>query len=682
MAKKTVFLFNFLLVCVAFSVDAQELKLGKVSQDDFRLSEKNKDSAAAAIILDRNRETHFEYSESDGWFIVSQVQERILILKKEGLEYATKTVGAYKNENDEEEVSKIKGYTHTLNGNSVDTEKLKNEAIFDREKSEHWDAYSWTMPNVSPGSIVEWEYTITSPFWKIDDLEIQDDIPTLHYGALIRFPSIFSFNRLKKGYFDITPQTVFKKAMMGVSVGANSGYGGRSNINSKQGTLNYTEQQDTYSINDIPALKKEIFVNNPDNYRYTVVYELGSVRHNNGTVKKYSTSWDEVSKSIFDNERFGKQLEKTIFLQNEAKIIKSAAASQEELVNKAFEFIRDSYSWNGNFGKYVVDDLDEVWKRHTGNVAEINLMLIALLRTCGIDANPVLISTQEHGIPMFPTIEGFNYVIAGVGEGDDLLLLDATEKISAPGMLPSRVFNWEGRLVKKNGTSMAVDLYPKNQAKTDEMITFAIAQDGILKGTVQRRYSSSHAMAYRKKNNGRSKDENLIAISRECGTDEITDLETKYFDQYESPVVESFTFDLSNGYDQVGNKIFISPLLFLHMSSNPFKEEERVYPINFDYPFTINKIVSMQLPEGYSIEYLPESINAALPDNMGSFSYNIADNGKSLSLNVSFKINRTVFPVEAYGALKKLYDQRLVKENEKVVLLKNENEYKSPARGR
>ncbi|MCP4883238.1 MAG: hypothetical protein GY908_05570 [Flavobacteriales bacterium] len=70
-----------------------------------------------------------------------------------------------------------------------------------------------------------------------------------------------------------------------------------------------------------------------------------------------------------------------------------------------------------------------------------------MLRASGIDANPILVSTRDHGIPIFPTKKGFNYVIAGVELNADITLLDITEKYSFPDILPLRDLNWEGRLL-------------------------------------------------------------------------------------------------------------------------------------------------------------------------------------------------------------------------------------------
>jgi hypothetical protein len=65
-------------------------------------------------------------------------------------------------------------------------------------------------------------------------------------------------------------------------------------------------------------------------------------------------------------------------------------------------------------------------------VAEINLMLTAMLRYAGLDANPVLTSTRDNGIAVFPTRTAYNYVIASVKIADKQYLLDATSKYTLP----------------------------------------------------------------------------------------------------------------------------------------------------------------------------------------------------------------------------------------------------------
>lgn len=666
---RTVFLWISSWLFIISTAQAQEFKLGKIDKKDFEKTAEIIDSTASAIILKHYRETHFEYDGAKGWIIITKVQERIKILKKEGTSYGTHKVGAYKRNGDEESVIKIDGYTYALENDRLREERLNKGAIFEQQESEYRDSYTWTMPNVQVGSIVEWEYTLKSPFWKIDDLKMQQDIPVAAYTAVIRTPSIFQFNKLKKGYFEVKPETEFKKRSDGVMIGQNTGYG-RSAINSKSANMTFTEQVDTYKLENIAALQEEAFIDNIENYRYTVIYELSSLQHGDGSVKNYATSWDDVAKSIFEAEHFGKQLDKTNFLNADADNIKRKGTGKELLLKNTYEFVRDNFAWNDKYGKYVEDDLKDVYKTRSGNAAEINLTLIAMLNACGVAANPVLVSTKENGIPMFPTLEGFNYVIAGVELGEGLILLDATEKFGNPNILPERVYNWKGRLVKKNGTSRAVDLYPKKPAQQDFLLNYAILENGKIAGNMMQRYTALNALDFRKKNKGSSPEKIKQQLINELKIDQIENLQLKDVDALDRPIIESYDFQVENAYDQVGNSIYLSPMLFIKLDETPFKLKERQFPVNFSFPFVVTKRISLKIPVGYQVESLPESVHIALPEDMGSFIYKIRLNQNVLNLSVEFTINNSVIPVNFYSTLRDFYATRVTKENEKVVLTK------------
>jgi hypothetical protein len=73
-----------------------------------------------------------------------------------------------------------------------------------------------------------------------------------------------------------------------------------------------------------------------------------------------------------------------------------------------------------------------------------------MLKLAGISVNPVLLSTIEHGIPIFPNRTIFNYVI-GVQIDGKQILLDATNKYTTPNIIPLNTLNRFGRLIKKTG---------------------------------------------------------------------------------------------------------------------------------------------------------------------------------------------------------------------------------------
>ncbi|MFD2828583.1 transglutaminase domain-containing protein [Leeuwenhoekiella polynyae] len=648
----------FIFSCTVLS--AQDYELEDVSEAELTLDVYAKDSTAPAAYLNKVRETYFDYdSNDDGWIIVTEVTERIKILNKEGLKYATKKIGLYKGDSGKELVDDIKGVTYNFNSGQIEKSKLDKDAIFKTERSERWDETAFTMPAAQVGSVVEWSYKMVSPFYKIDDLILQEDIPVIDYYAKIRTPGMFQFRRVKKGYFDIMPKESVQRG--GITV---NGDFNQSNY------FNYQELVAEYEQKDVPALKEEVYIINPDNYRRSIIYELISTNFNDNK-REYSTTWEEVARTIFKHDDFGGELKSTRFLEEAAAEILAANKTQDAQIKAALRFVKSKISWNGDYGKYTDEGIDKAYKNGSGNVSEINLLLTALLRECGVSANPVLLGTKRFGIPLFPTLEGYNYVVVGIRSEMQTILLDATDKWSAPNILPTRVYNWKGRMVNKKGVSQEIDLFETIKPQIDRYVKAVLNEDGSLEGELKQRFSSLEALKIRHSVGTHDvKDWGEKRLDY-FGVDELTAHQLKDLNKLEKPIVESFQFKIDQAVDQVPGQIFLNPLLFFRERESPFKSDERISPIDFDYPFTHNTTITIELPAGYAVASLPESTKIALPDDMGIFLYTIHEQNNILQVMTRFNLNSTFMPAEYYQTLKEFFKIRIDKENEKVILKKS-----------
>jgi hypothetical protein len=448
---KNLFLSILAFALLSFNANSQDFKFGKVSKEEVTNNVYEKDTSANAVILYKYRNTYFDHDHPDGYIVITEVHERIKILNKDGLDNATKKIRAYNYGKNHERISGIKGYTYNIENGKLKSEKLKKSGVFKEKLSDYWEETSFTMPNVKVGSVVEWTYRKTSPLWDIDDLIIQEDIPTKHYYAKIEVLSYFHFNRVAKGRYTISPKQYEELRNLNISYEQNTN--GALTQATKSATIQTKEYVSEYDLRDVPALKDEPYVDNKDNYRALVSYELMSVQFPGGAPHNYSKTWEDVVKTVNKSDNFGKQLENTRFLKDDAEQIKTQGTSPMELTKNAFEFIKNKMNWNGNKAVGTRDGIRKAYKENTGNSAQINLMLTALLRECGVKANPVLVSTRSHGFPAFPTLDGFNYVIACAEIGGKYVLLDATDKKSYLNVLPQRDLNWEGTMVLEDGRS-------------------------------------------------------------------------------------------------------------------------------------------------------------------------------------------------------------------------------------
>jgi hypothetical protein len=195
-------------------------------------------------------------------------------------------------------------------------------------------------------------------------------------------------------------------------------------------------------------------------------------------------------------------------------------------------------------------------------------------------------------------------------------------------------------------------------------------ENGTAEGKVQARHSEHRAMEFRESFNAVDQDTYLTELETLYKGIEISNYEAKNTESYEGAVTESFEFFDENASENIDGKLYVQPMSFLARSENPFKLEERQYPVDFGYSFKNKYMVDIQIPAGYKIEFVPESILLKLPIDMGEFKYVVHHNGNMVKLLVDYEIKNAVVSPVHYAELKEFYNQMLIKQAEQIVLVK------------
>lgn len=652
-------------LCFSITTFSQDYKFGKVSKNELQETSYPTDSSANAAYLYKYRSTFFEYQQGEGFSLVTEIHERVKIYNPEGFEYATKSVHLYKSGSDNEEFHGLKGYTYNLVDGKIEEVKLKKDGIFETELSKYYDESKFTMPNIKAGTVIEYKYQIRSPFYSmVDEFEFQHDIPVKKIKARFETPEYFNFKLNTKGYLSVVPKKETKNDKI-TFTNKNRSEGGTS---FSSNDVDFIKTLWTYNLNNIPALKDEPYVNNINNYRSSVKYELSYTKFPESATEYYSTTWEDVVKTIYESPNFGTELKKTGYFE---KDIDALIAGVSDPVKKAaliFNFVKSNVKWNKYYGKYTSEGVRKAYKEHTGNVAEINLILTAMLRYAGLDANPILVSTRSNGIPLFPTREGYNYVISGIEVPNDVILLDATEKNSVPNILPFRTLNWKGRIVRESGSNATVDLYPKEKSKTNIRFMATLTEDGTVEGSMRTIKTDHKAMSYRSDFNNKDEDKFIEDLENEYDGIEIDEFNVKNSKDFSKPIIETIKFTIDDQADIINDKIYFSPFFFLGSKENPFKLESREFPVDFGYPTSSSYNFTITLPEGYKVEYLPESQGYKFSENLGMFVYKIVVNVNVIQVSVSSEINSAIVSSQYYDALKAYFNALIEKENEQIVL--------------
>jgi hypothetical protein len=197
-----------------------------------------------------------------------------------------------------------------------------------------------------------------------------------------------------------------------------------------------------------------------------------------------------------------------------------------------------------------------------------------------------------------------------------------------------------------------------------------ITEDGSVEGTVREQHFDYNAFRFRTKYGDLSKESYLEGLEKRRENIEINDYEILNKKELDKPVVENYSFKSANSVEIIGDKLIFSPLLFFVTKDNPFKQENRKYPIDFIYPKKLKYIINISTPEGYILESIPKSVSIPMTDKVIDVKYLIDGTDNRVQLIYTIDINESMISAEYYEELKAIFDEIIKKENEKIIMKK------------
>jgi hypothetical protein len=666
----------FIILIFGATMNAQDYKYGKVSKKEVEAKVHPINADANAAVLFREEVIYYNYDTNSGFVLYTDVHERIKIYNKDGFDWATKEISLYTSGSDDEEVYGIRGETYLIENGKLVSQKLRRDGIFEEETNKYSNKTKLVMPSITEGCVIEYKYTKESPFLStIDKIQLQYTIPIDKLEVTVKVPEYFVF----KKHTNPKSQLTFKIEESGKRVSLNNSeiVRGSQSINYgatktsfKQSKLEYEENIFTIEKENIPALKNEEYVDYLKNYSASLNLELLYTKFPRSSIENFSENWDDVVNKIYKNNDFGKEIKDSKYYEKDLELLLSGISLPEQKMNAIFGFVKSKVKWNDYFGFVTDNGVKDAYQEGSGNIADINLMLISMLKYAGLDATPVLLSTKKNGIPIYPTRSGFNYVVASVKMNNKNILLDASGKYNIPGMLPDFARNWMGRLIKEDGTSEWVDLMSKMTSEYNTVLKIEIEDNLDIKGKVTNIFDGYYAKNFRDKFISLSEEDHIRQLEEEKGDIVISNLETKNANTLDKPIKEFYSFKLSNGIEKIGDNIYIKPLFFLTKESNPFKSDERIYPIFFNYPSVVSNTVYVKIPEAYEIESLPENEMITINSDGAVFKLIVLASGDYLKIDSELQINTVLYLPEEYDVLKDFYNKMVQKNLETIILKK------------
>ena len=407
---------------------------------------------------------------------------------------------------------------------------------------------------------------------------------------------------------------------------------------------------------------------NSDNFKSTIRPEINSTYFNNN-FKSYAISWDDVRTKLKEYDDFGQQLSKKSVARDLLTPEITNAATPLKKAEEILKFIQKNYTWDESVGVFTRDGVKNLVTTKIGSAAEINLLMVMMMREAGLNANPIILKTVREGVLniSYPSITDPNYVVAGLElDNKSLYVYDGTSKLLEPNLLPPRAYNYNGVLLRDKD-AVILDINNTTLSQTFLTVDAKLNIDGSFEGNFKDRDTKLFSVL-----NNESYQEN-----KENYQKEYKERYTFPYTNIKSGIVNdkdfetSFDFNADSFTDGIGGKLIFNPLLFLYRQNHDFNQtEERKYPIEFFSPYETIKKVTITIPEGYKIENLPKSKKIKTEDDGINYSYVISSEGNKIIVETSVKIDSTDFPKEYYTAFKQIFDVITQYEGQLVTVVK------------
>ncbi len=632
------------------------------------------DTSANAVVLAEYGVSRIVGTNNGEFSIECKIRRRIHLLKNTAFDNATVTVDLYTEGDNQEKISKLNAATFLQEGGKLKVIKVNSKSdVYSEKVSKNLLRKKFTLPGVKEGAIIDYEYTVTSDFlFNLQPWYFQGDIPCLWSEYRAALPQFLNYIMLQQGTLPFTIES--KEEKMGeydVSIMKDI-YAGKTI--SEQLDITCIVAHNRWVISNVPAFKAEAYTSSPENYLSKIQFQLAGFQQPL-VEKRLLSTWPEYSAYVLKGFDFVNEMENTgEWWPEEMKQVLKGSRTETDIAKAIYTYVSSHFVHNIENGNGKRNALKKVAAAKSGSILEINLLLTAMLRYAGLKADPVMLSTREHGYSneAYPIIGQFNYLICRVRADEDDWLLDATHPFLGFGKLPYNCYNGQARVLDGDATLFHLSPDQLNEA---EQVTAAVnfnTADGFhWTAGISHQYGFFASEELRKK----IRKDGLEAVRKELAGDEssygvIRDLVATPLDTVGAALELKY-----NAVNEVktGDMIYFSPVLIPHYRQNPLKSAERKYPVEMPYKISQQYTVTIEVPEGYLIEELPSSLSVKVNGKGDAeFKYtSTAENGK-VSIHYILDIAKTVFKPDEYNALRDFFSKMTAKLEEQVVFKKKE----------
>ena len=649
-------LFTLLLCAAGLTVcraqtDFSKFKYGDVTAEDLAMTVAPGDSAAEAYVLYDLLQTTMEWSPKNMPILVETRHRQVKLLKPSSFERADFEIVYYKSR---QHVTNIRAQIHLPDGEVI---KIRKGDIIREKLDDERNSVKFTFPQVTEGAVLEYS-------WKTEDEGItvpsryyfQEDIPVrwAEYQSVI--PKYYRYASLgNAANFTVNETETVMKPFAGRSI---------------------LHKSIRWAMADLPAYDVQPYVNNLSDYLPRVRFQLASVSYPNQPVQRVFSDWSQTTKKLMTYSEFGLAYRNKSNCRKTWKIVEPKLASLSSETEKAaylYNFVAGRIKWDGNYSWMSERKPDAVFEAAEGNSGEMSMLLLALLNRANIAADPVLVPLRDRGAPieLYPIVTQFDHLMILATVDGKEIFLDPNDIDRPPGLPRYNALNGRAFVASDKAPQWVSVIPPR--AEQIVVADIVLDEEGMGEVAIKSRLNSYYAFTGRNRMDNREDDTELpiAALTAKMFPElEVTEHEVKDADNVSGPLSLNLKMKVPMG-QAIDDYLYFQPILTPVLEKALADVEQRIYPVDFGYPWNERYISTITLPEGYELEEMPESVRIMSEDGSMKCTLTTADKGNGVvSVNLTVGVGRTIYQPKEYTVLQQMFRQIIDAQETTIVLKK------------
>lgn len=634
---KHTILFPFLLILFAFS----SMQAKSIKYPAIQISEELKEDAHAVV-----RQYIADYTIEDNT-VKQSVIYAVTILDRHGDKYAS----FYEYYDEFKTIKNVEGYLYNQFGQQTD--KIRKRDFEDGSATSGYSLFDDNRYMAYRPNANNYPYTVEYSY-------------EIEYSSYLYYP---------RWYPRVTKDMSVQNARLRIRIPESYGeirYLAR-NIDEPEVNTNSGQKEYMWKVKNIPTLKDEPhspewseFV--PNVYTAPSDFELDGYAGNLDSWKNYGLWCNKLleGRDVLPDET-----------KQKLKFMVEGISDTEKKVRKIYEYLQSKTRYVsiqlgiGGLQPFYAADVDRLGY---GDCKALTNYMRAMLSAVDVKSYYTVVKAGPFETDIhtdFPS-DQFNHVILCVPVENDTVWLECTSQTNPFGYIGNFTDDRHVLVVTDDGGKLVCTTsYSKEDNKQIREIKAKIEESGKATAEVKTEFTGlqydnrSHIII-------KSKDDQKKALYKIL---DINDFTIKSLDYIENKtMIPSVEEELSlslNRYASISGKRIFLPLNMLNKrSSIPKKLKKRTNDVVLRYAFIDVDEIEYEIPEGYTVEYLPEDME--LKTQFGTYQTTVEHSENKIQYKRTIKMNKGRFPAESYTEFRDFIKQIVKADKTKAVLLKQE----------